>query len=196
MFNRSLAGGRPIITAMVVMTALLASGLPGAAQAGVYADVEGGAHAASISALALDSRDILAGTDCEEGRFCPDDPLLRWVMAVWLVRALDGAEPEPSGESSYADVDPARWWAPYTNRLADLEVTKGCLDDPPRYCPDRPVTRGQMASFLARAFELPGGTPGRFSDTAASPHAENIDRLAEAGITAGCGQGPTAPTGV
>ncbi|MDE0170414.1 MAG: S-layer homology domain-containing protein [bacterium] len=114
-------------------------------------------------------------------------------MAVWLVRALDGTEPDPSGGSMYADVDSALWWAPYTSRLADLEVTRGCRDDPPRYCPDRPVTRAQMASFLARAFELPGGTPGRFSDTAGSPHAKNIDKLAEAGITAGCGQGRYCP---
>ena len=191
--DRPLSRSRPIIAAIVVITAVLASGLPGAAQAGVYADVEGGAHAASINALASDSRDILAGTDCDGGLFCPDDPLPRWVMAVWLVRALDRTDPDPSGESSYADVDSGRWWAPHTNRLADLGVTKGCHDDPPRYCPDRKVTRGQMASFLARAFELPDGTPGRFSDTANNRHTENIDKLATAGITAGCGQGRYCP---
>ncbi|MXZ97982.1 MAG: hypothetical protein F4Z23_02955 [Acidimicrobiaceae bacterium] len=184
---------RQVVAAVVVISAMLVSGQPGAAQAGGYLDVEGGAHAASINALASDSRNILVGTDCEDGRFCPDDPLPRWVMAVWLVRALDGTNPDPSGESKYADVDPARWWAPYTNRLADLEVTRGCLDDPPRYCPDRAVTRGEMASFLARAFELSNGTPGTFSDTAHSPHANNIDKLAEAGITAGCSQGRYCP---
>ena len=41
--------------------------------------------------------------------------------------------------------------------------------------------------------DLPGGTSGRFSDTGGSLHAENIDKLAEAGITAGCGQGPYCP---
>ena len=168
---RRSGDGPPAVTGRVlavvsVMMVLVVSALPGAAQAGVYPDVEGGAHAASISALASDSRAILVGTECEGGRFCPGDPLLRWVMAVWLVRALDGTELDPSGESSYADVDPARWWAPHTNRLADLQVTRGCRDDPPRYCPDRPVTRAQMASFLARAFDLPGGTPGTFPDTA------------------------------
>ena len=194
-----LRGGGPVavtgrMSAVVTLVmVLLASGLPGAAQTDVYSDVGGGAHAASIGALAADSRAILAGTDCEGGRFCPEDPLLRWVMAVWLVRALDGTEPDPSGGSSFDDVDSDLWWAPYTNRLADLGVTEGCREDPPRYCPDRAVTRGQMATFLAVAFDLPGGTPGRFSDTAASPHAENIDRLAEAGITAGCGQGRYCP---
>ena len=188
-----LAATGRVLAVVSVMVVLVASGLPGGAQAGVYPDVGGGVHAASISALASDGRAILAGTECGEGRFCPGDPLLRWVMAVWLVRALDGTEPDPSGGSRYADVDSALWWAPHTNRLAVLEVTKGCRDDPPRYCPDRAVTRGQMASFLARAFELPGGTPGRFSDTAGSPHAGNIDKLAGAGITAGCGQGRYCP---
>lgn len=191
--DRPKAGGRLIGSVVAVVMVLLASGVPAAAQAGGYPDVEGGVHARSIAALASDGRGILAGTDCDGGLFCPDDPLLRWVMAVWLVRAVDGADPDPSGVSSFTDVSPVRWWAPYTNRLADLEVTRGCSEDPPRYCPDQSVTRAQMASFLARAFELPGGAPGRFSDTANSPHAENIDKLAAAGITAGCGQGRYCP---
>lgn len=44
--------------------------------------------------------------------------------------------------------------------LADAGITKGC--DPPandRFCPDAPVTRGQMAAFLRRA--LQDRTPGR-----------------------------------
>ena len=192
--DRPRARSRLIASMFAVMMGLLGSGLPVGAQVGGYPDVEGGVHARSIAALASDSRDILAGTECDENLFCPDDPLLRWAMAVWLVRAIDVTDPDPSGESSYTDVDPVRWWAPYTNRLADLGVTRGCGTDPPRYCPDRPVTRGQMASFLARAFELPAGTaPGRFSDTASSRHAENIDKLAAAGITAGCGQGHYCP---
>ena len=192
--DRPLAVGRPFVTVVAVMIlALLASGRPTAAQASDYSDVEGGVHAKSIAAIASDSRGILDGTECDGGLFCPDDPLLRWVMAVWLVRALDGTDPDPSGESNYADVDSARWWAPYTNRLADLGVTKGCREDPPRYCPEQAVTRGQMASFLARAFDLPNGTPGRFSDIATSSHAENIDKLAAAGITAGCGEGRYCP---
>ena len=35
--------------------------------------------------------------------------------------------------------------------IAAAEVTTGCAADPPRYCPDKTVTRAQMASFLARA---------------------------------------------
>lgn len=122
-----MAGGRLIVAVVAVVLGLVASGLPVAAQAGGYADVEGGVHARSIAALGSDSRDILADAACDGDLFCPGDPLLRWVMAVWLVRALDGTDPDPSGESRHTDVDSARWWASHTTRLADLKVTRGCF---------------------------------------------------------------------
>ncbi|MGH8936715.1 MAG: PQQ-dependent sugar dehydrogenase, partial [Acidimicrobiia bacterium] len=46
------------------------------------------------------------------------------------------------------------------NRLAAAGITFGC--NPPdndRYCPDDPVLRDQMASFLARALDLPPAPP-------------------------------------
>ena len=39
-------------------------------------------------------------------------------------------------------------------RLAELRVTEGCATGPARYCPNGLVTRGQMATFLARALKL------------------------------------------
>ena len=115
-----------------------------------YSDMnEAGVHQAAIEALA--TARILSGTECEPGRFCPGDPIERSVMAVWLVRVIDGTEPSPAGPSRFADVDVAEWWAPHVERLAELGVTKGCSSRPARFCPEDPVTRAQMASFLARA---------------------------------------------
>jgi hypothetical protein len=111
-------------------------------------------------------------------------------MAVWLVRALDGSDPPRSGTSRFADVESWRWWSPYVERLADLGVTAGCSTDPARYCPNVPVTRGQMASFLRRAFRLDPAPPAGFTDTAGSAHESAIDALAAAGITAGCAKTP------
>ncbi|MCQ3805619.1 MAG: S-layer homology domain-containing protein, partial [Acidimicrobiia bacterium] len=34
-------------------------------------------------------------------------------------------------------------------------ITSGCSQQPLRFCPDRPVTRAQMATFLTRALSLP-----------------------------------------
>ena len=37
---------------------------------------------------------------------------------------------------------------------AVMGITVGCAVEPARYCPDDPVTRAQMATFLARALKL------------------------------------------
>ena len=110
-------------------------------------------------------------------------------MAVWLVRVLDGADPVGSG-SRFADVDPDAWWAPFVERLAVLGVTAGCATGPDRYCPDDLVTRGQMATFLTRAFDLESAPSFGFVDISGSAHAAGIDALAGAGVTAGCATGP------
>lgn len=70
--------------------------------------------------------------------------------------------------------------------LAATGITKGC--NPPantRFCPEDPVTRGQMAAFLVRALDLPPASGG-FTDTRNSVFAADIAALANAGVTRGC----------
>ena len=58
----------------------------------------------------------------------------------------------------------------YTERLAELAVTAGCATDPLRYCPQRPVTRAQIATFLARTtgiIEVPHPEPPVYATIAA-----------------------------
>jgi hypothetical protein len=52
-----------------------------------------------------------------------------------------------------------------------------------------------MASFLVRALGLPPATRDHFSDDSTSIHQNDINRLAEAGITVGCAPGRFCPTG-
>ena len=106
-------------------------------------------------------------------------------MAVWLVRAL-GYKPYNTGSSRFADVSTDEWWSPYAERIARLEVTTGCNTGPLRYCPDRPVTRGQMATFLVRTLKIEEAPSAGFVDTEGGTHEANIDALAAAGITSGC----------
>ena len=71
--------------------------------------------------------------------------------------------------------------------IAAAGITRGC--NPPandRYCPDRDVTRAQMATFLARALKLPESQGDSFGDDDGTTHEDNINRLADAGITQGC----------
>ena len=47
-------------------------------------------------------------------------------------------------------------------------ITVGCSAE--RYCPNDPVTRGQMATFLVRALDLPAATADYFTDDETSTH--------------------------
>ena len=186
------------LSVVVLLGTVVAIDVPGVAAAGLgsggasvtgggFSDVGGGVHEPAIDAL--DDAGVLEGTECGDGLFCPGEPILRWVIAVWLVRVL-GEEPAAAGISRFSDVDAGVWWAPYVEALADLGVTKGCDTEPLRFCPDESVTRAQMASFLVRAFALEAVGSAGFADTAGSTHEENIDSLAAARVTAGCAVGP------
>jgi hypothetical protein len=87
-----------------------------------------------------------------------------------------------SGTTYAADVA----WA-FSNGL-----TSGCGVD--LFCPNDRVTRAEMATWLARAFELPATTNDYFSDDETSPNEADINRLAAAGLTSGCGSGIYCPT--
>ena len=63
-------------------------------------------------------------------------------------------------------------------------ITGGCGSG--RYCPNGTVTREQMASFLARALDLPSTSNDFFDDDNTSQHENDINRLAASGITGGC----------
>ena len=67
----------------------------------------------------------------------------------------------------------------------------GCA--PTRFCPRGVVTREQMASFLARAFDLPPSDFDYFTDDNASTHHAMINAIANAGIAAGCATGLFCP---
>jgi hypothetical protein len=77
------------------------------------------------------------------------------------------------------------------NRLAAAGVTHGCGSG--LYCPEDPVTRAEMASFMARALGLPDPGSDAFSDDDGSVHEGAIDAVAKAGITLGCAAGRFCP---
>ena len=77
--------------------------------------------------------------------------------------------------------------------LANSGITGGCGGG--RFCPDQRVTREQMASFLARALDLPAAASDHFVDDESSIHEENINRLAESGVTGGCSSDRFCPGG-
>jgi hypothetical protein len=78
--------------------------------------------------------------------------------------------------------------------LLSTEITVGCGNS--LFCPTRGVTRGQMASFLARALNLPVASADYFSDDTGSIYEADINRVAAAGITGGCAAGSYCPASV
>ena len=154
---------------------------------------DAGVHQPAVDALrALEDVDVFAGTGCADSDdLCPNESLLRWEVAAWLVRILDRADPPAVASSRFEDVDADAWWAPHAERLAELEIVRGCETEPLRFCPNLPVDRGQMAAILARAFRLPPAGAAGFEDVPADhAFAAAIDRLAAARITAGCATDP------
>ena len=125
---------------------------------------------------------------CGAGRYCPTRDVRRDEMAAFLARALGltGEAPDAftddEGNTHEANID----------RIAAEGITGGCGGT--NYCPAASVKRDQMASFLARALELTGSAPNAFSDDTGNTHEANIDRIAQAGITGGCGGGKYCPS--
>ena len=154
-----------------------------------FTDVSpGGPQAAMVEAL--DEMGIVEGTECGTGRFCPDEAIERWVMAVWLVRAVDHQdEPDPA-PGRFTDVDGEAWWSGYPERLAELGISQGCGASPPRFCPSGAVTRGAMASFLTRAFRLDPAQEAGFRDLAGTVHTPSIGSAVAAGLVNGCSENP------
>ena len=70
--------------------------------------------------------------------------------------------------------------------IVDRGLTVGCDLDGPRYCPDDPVTRAQMAAFLSRALGLDTSSPhmGVFADVAEGAwYAPFVETLGLFGLT-------------
>lgn len=119
-----------------------------------FADVPSDFWAASfVEQLAADG--ITRG--CGTNLFCPNSTVTRAQMAVFLVRARHGSGfvPPPASGTIFADVPADYWAAPFVEQLYADGVTGGCASNPRRYCPDDDATRGEMATFLARTYNLP-----------------------------------------
>ena len=157
---------------------------------GEFSDLGDAPAEFSAALKALESADVLSGTGCGDGKLCPNGSIPRWEAAVWLTRVLDGTDPPDGLTTRFADVDATAWWAPHTERLAQLEITNGCATDPARFCPQDSVSREQMAALVASAFDPEPASPAGFEDTSGSFAASDIDALHAAGVVAGCSTDP------
>jgi hypothetical protein len=129
-------------------------------------------------------------------RYCPELPVLRGDMAVFLLRSKEGSQyVPPPATGVFEDIPTSSPIAPWVEELHRRRITGGCGVAPLRYCPGDPVLRSHMAVFLLRT--LLGGdyTPppatGMFQDVAPTdPFAPWIEELARRGVTSGCSASP------
>jgi hypothetical protein len=102
-----------------------------------------------IEALAAEG--ITGG--CGGGNYCPQNPVRRDQMAVFLLKAKHGfgyAPPQCAGV--FLDVDCPGQFSDWIEQLAAEQITGGCGGG--NYCPEDSNTRGQMAVFIVKTFGL------------------------------------------
>ena len=129
-------------------------------------------------------------TGCASNQFCPTAQVTRGQMATFLARALD----LPAASTDYFNDDDGTAHEGNINRIAAAGITSGCTDT--AYCPADPLTRAQMAGFLANGLDLPATSTDYFTDDGRSAYEDAINRIAAAGITTGCAASRFCPNGV
>ncbi len=163
-----------------------------------FADVdEGSVHAQSIEKVA--ALGIALGTT--PTTFSPSDTVTRAQMATFVARTWEtaGRECPSSGAMSFDDVASGSTHAAGIDCVSALGVARGTADR--TFSPPEPVTRAQMATFLARAWEAAGrecssaAASAFFDDVPAdSVHAAGIGCMAALGITRGTASGTFSPS--
>jgi len=143
---------------------------------------------------------ITTGCGANPLTYCPENPVTRAAMAVFILRAIEGPTYTPPAAHGYFDDLPIagkEWMEPWVDEFYNRGITTGCGTSPLRYCPENPVTRAAMAVFLLRALEgssyVPDHTDHYFSDlpvTGKEWMEPFVDEFYDRGITTGCGTDP------
>ncbi len=147
--NTLFCPGDPVSRGEMAAFLSRALDLPEAPSAG-YDDVGPGAFASDIDRLA--AAGITRGCNPPDNTlFCPTQAVTRGQMAAFLTRAFS----LPKADSDRFIDDDGSVFEPAIESLAQAGITLGC--NPPensRFCPTTPVSRAEMATFLARSLEL------------------------------------------
>ena len=125
-----------------------------------------------------------------------------YTFASWSNGGAKSKTVAPTSSTTYTatfnggfdDVPPGTKFASDIAWLWNEGITAGCAPD--LFCPNGLVTRAQMATFLGRALDLPATSRDFFTDDEGSVHEDRINRLAAAGITAGCSPTRFCPSGL
>ena len=95
-------------------------------------------------------QDLGIGLPCSQTQYCPDSAVTRGIMSVLIIRSRFGVSIPTNYPTTpyFTDVPASHPYFPWIQKMKQLGITSGCT--PTTYCPDVPVTRGQMAVFIMR----------------------------------------------
>jgi hypothetical protein len=140
---------------------------------------------------------ITGGCAADPLEYCPDETTTRGEMAVFIVTAIFGGSNFSYTATPYFnDVPATNLFFKFIQKMKDLGITAGCGSN--NYCPDDPVTRGEMAVLViaARYGTIPLSYPSTpyFTDVPpSSSYFPFVQKMAQLGITAGCAVGVYCP---
>jgi serine/threonine protein kinase len=101
---------------------------------------------------ALYAAKYTAGCSSNPLKFCPEDPVTRAQMAVFMLRVKYGADyvPPPGTGKVFADVPKTHWAVGWVEAFYAEGITTGCGVNPLIFCPDMEVTRAAFAVYILR----------------------------------------------
>lgn len=121
------------------------------------------------------------------------------IRSTPVARGITNACPDASQQQHFSDVPPGADHQPAIDCVAWWQVAQGTADG--RYLPGYPVTRAQMASFIANEITKAGGSlpsdpPDAFADDNGDVHEHAINQLAAVGVVSGKSAGVFDPNGL
>ncbi len=110
---------------------------------------------------ALYNSKVSGGCTKDPLSFCPDQPVTRAMMAVFMVRLFHGVEYKPPAATGriFADVLKTTWAADWIEQMYADKLTTGCGYNPMIFCPNQAVTREAFAVFILRTKYTPQFVP-------------------------------------
>jgi hypothetical protein len=152
----------------------------------------------------MSTHGITAGCQTSPPLYCPNTPVTRAQMAVFVVAGLDlalGTSLTYPPSAYFQDVPstgvPDSIYFPFVQRIDQLGITAGCQASPALYCPDESITQGQMAVFMIVGWMLANNlttftyppTP-YFTDVPPTDiFFKFVQKMAQLGFSTGCGGG-------
>jgi hypothetical protein len=129
---------------------------------------------------------------CTATTFCPDQVTTRAKMAEFVIKGKIGDDFLFNQTPFFTDVPATHAQFKYIQKMKELGITVGCTET--TYCPDNPVTRGEMSVFLIRG-KLNVQAPAEFTFNS-TPYFQDVpgthvffpfvQKMKDLGITAGC----------